>query len=301
MVTSSKVHVIMGYRCEVYLNHQQQTPGDILLFTMSQYITLPSNSSMQYFPQNTLTSFNTKLAKAIIHDDSKWEVALAEISFPKSWINVIDGENEIYVEQNSQLKSLTIPVKRYSNNYEFYHAISECLAADYKLGIVVYFIEKTGHMVFESSKGSVVYISGKLALQVGFESDVVLAYKPDIHSALISKHYKFLKHGTRIKPPNPVNVNIGHDILYIYTDCIEQQLVGDVQAQLLRNVCVNNFNSIPIQTSSFESPHYIPVARRDFDTIRINIRDETGRKVPFQFGRVVVKLHFRLRRQSFFQ
>ena len=61
-------------------------------------------------------------------------------------------------------------------------------------------------------------------------------------------------------------------------------------------MCVNNFDSIPMQTTLFESPHYIPVGRRDFDTIGINIRDETGRKVPFQFGCVVVKLHFRLRR-----
>ena len=78
---------------------------------MSQYITLPSNSSMRYFPQNTLTSFNTKLAKSIISDDSNWEVALAEISFPKSWINVIDGENEIYVEDNHHIRCLTIPVE----------------------------------------------------------------------------------------------------------------------------------------------------------------------------------------------
>ena len=191
-------------------------------------------------------------------------------------------------------------MKQYSNNYKFYHAINECFASNYELGIAVYFIEKTGHIVFESSKGGVVYLSGKLALQIGFESDVVLAYKPDIHSALISKHHKFLQHGNRIKPINPVNVNIGYDILYIYTDCIEQQLVGDVQAQLLQNVCVNNFNSIPMQTTSFESPHYIPVTRRDFDTIDINIRDETGRKVPFQFGHVVVKLYFRLRRQTLF-
>ena len=255
---------------------------------------------MQYFPQNTLTSFNTKLAKAIIPDDNKWEVALVEISFPKSWINVLEGENEIYIEQNLKVKYLTIPVKQYSNNYEFYHAIDECFASNHELGIAVYFIEKTGHIVFESSKGGVVYLSGKLALQIGFESDVVLAYKPDICSALISKHHKFLRHGNRIKLINLVNVNIGYDILYIYTDCIEQQLVGDVQAQLLRNVCVNNFDSIPMQTTSFESPHYIPVARRDFDTIDINIRDETGRKVPFQFGHIVVKLHFRLRRQTLF-
>ena len=55
-----------------------------------------------------------------------------------------------------------------------------------------------------------------------------------------------------------------------------------------------------IQTSSFESLHYIPVTRRDFDTIEIDIRDDTGRKLPFQFGHVVVKLHFRLKRQTLF-
>ena len=68
---------------------------------MSQYITLPSNSSLQYFPQNSLTQFKTKLAKQIIHDESKCEVALAEISFPKTWVNVQPDENEIYVENNS--------------------------------------------------------------------------------------------------------------------------------------------------------------------------------------------------------
>ena len=64
--------------------------------------------------------------------------------------------------------------------------------------------------------------------------------------------------------------------------------------------CVNNTDPISIQTTSFESPHYIPVSQRDFDTMQINMRDETGRKVPFQFGWVVVKLPFRLRRQSLF-
>ena len=95
-----------------------------------------------------------------------------------------------------------------------------------------------------------------------------------------------LIYGKRIKPPNPVNVNLGYDILYIYTDCFEQQLVGDVQAQLLRNVCVKNADPISIQTTSFEFPHYIPLSQRDFDIIEINIRDETGRNVQFQFGQL---------------
>ena len=34
-----------------------------------------------------------------------------------------------------------------------------------------------------------------------------------------------------------------------------------------------------IQTTSFESLHYIPVTRRDFGTIEIDIRDDTRKKI----------------------
>ena len=60
-------------------------------------------------------------------------------------------------------------------------------------------LKKTRHIIFESLKGSVVYLSGKLSLQIGFESDMVLAYKTDIKSALITKYHKLLRHGNRIK------------------------------------------------------------------------------------------------------
>ena len=85
-------------------------------------------------------------------------------------------------------------------------------------------------MVFESPKQTVIFLSGKLTLQVGFESNVVLACRMDIPSKLIAKHHKVLTFVKRIQAPNPVNVNLGFDILYIYTDCVEQQIVGDVQA-----------------------------------------------------------------------
>ena len=51
-------------------------------------------------------------------------------------------------------------------------------------------IERTGHIIFETTKGNVLFLSGKLALQIGFESDIVSASKPDIPSTLISRHHK---------------------------------------------------------------------------------------------------------------
>ena len=51
------------------------------------YLTLPSNSSEEYFPDNTKTEFTTKLASTI-ELTNEWEVGLAEIMFPRSWYTV---------------------------------------------------------------------------------------------------------------------------------------------------------------------------------------------------------------------
>jgi len=53
---------------------------------------LPSNSSMDYFPENTTTSFITELPHAV-HLHGEWEVALSEIQFPCNFLHVRHGEN----------------------------------------------------------------------------------------------------------------------------------------------------------------------------------------------------------------
>ena len=59
------------------------------------YITLPSNSSMKHFPENTQSSYRTKLSAPLILSGDDWEVGLSEIFIPKSWYN-IDGHNNAY-------------------------------------------------------------------------------------------------------------------------------------------------------------------------------------------------------------
>src|SRR3989442_8374501 len=51
------------------------------------YLTLPSNSSQQFFPGNTLTEFTTKLPSTI-ELTNQCEVGLAEIMFPRSWYTI---------------------------------------------------------------------------------------------------------------------------------------------------------------------------------------------------------------------
>ena len=51
------------------------------------YLTLPSNSSMKYYPDNTLTHYTTRL-QLPMELSGDWEVALTEITFPKSWFTI---------------------------------------------------------------------------------------------------------------------------------------------------------------------------------------------------------------------
>jgi hypothetical protein len=51
------------------------------------YLTLPSNSSMNYFPNNTLTHYTKKLPK-IMELDGTWEIGLAEIQYKEAWLKV---------------------------------------------------------------------------------------------------------------------------------------------------------------------------------------------------------------------
>ena len=54
------------------------------------YVTLPSNSSIEYYPDNTVARYTTKLANKI-EVAGDWEVGLAEISMPSTVDNVVQG------------------------------------------------------------------------------------------------------------------------------------------------------------------------------------------------------------------
>ena len=62
------------------------------------YVTLSSNNSMQYFPDNKTSNFVMKLSKTL-QLDGEWEVGLAVIDYPHTWYNTRAGKNseEIYV------------------------------------------------------------------------------------------------------------------------------------------------------------------------------------------------------------
>ena len=87
--------------------------------------------------------------------------------------------------------------------------------------------------------------------------------------------------------------------LYIYCDIIQTQFVGDALVPLLRIVPVEGQDGQRV-SKSFVRPQYVPVCRKQFETVEVNIKRDTGEPVPFGFGRVLLTLHFRQSRPLYF-
>jgi len=75
---------------------------------------------------------------------------------------------------------------------------------------------------------------------------------------------------------------------HIYSDIVEPQLAGDTVAPLLRIINTNIKEYVASNVHIFENPHYVPVQRKQFDQIIIDLRDSTGNPLPFQYGSVRV-------------
>ena len=102
-----------------------------------------------------------------------------------------------------------------------------------------------------------------------------------------------------IEADDVVNLTQGFDTLYLYTDIVESRIVGDTLAPLLRALPISGRHGDRVSTR-FTNVHYVPLLRSNFNSIEVDIRNDMGRRVPFEYGRVTVTLHFRRRKPGLF-
>ena len=80
--------------------------------------------------------------------------------------------------------------------------------------------------------------------------------------------------------------------IYINSDLIQTQFVGDTRANVLRIIAPQQEKG-HVETFNFAPIFYFPLRVVKFNSVEINITGDTGRLVPFDGGVVVVVLHLR--------
>ena len=112
--------------------------------------------------------------------------------------------------------------------------------------------------------------------------------------ALLGFKERIIKGRDRVTGEYPFDVKNSFYSLFIYTDIIEPQVVGDTYAKLLQ-VTPAPQRTNTIISHTFNPVQYVPLERNYFETTDISIRNSAGDLVPFTTGLSMVKLHFRPR------
>lgn len=251
------------------------------------YVTLPSNSSLSYFPDNKTCRYTTKLHSALSLNED-YEVGLAEIQFQNTWYNVGEdnnwlvfytyGETEVLDTAVPLSYRVSIPTGYYFTGEELCDTINSVLPDHINDKIGFYYKKRSRRCYVVIRERVEVVISCHLAMILGFEREC------RITETTLS--------------PLPVDVHMHFHTFYVYTDIIQYQHVGDATVPLLRTIAVKPNKRHENIVNTYVAPHYIPLKIFNFETIDIILTTETGEVVPFERGKVIVKLHFRERSSS---
>ena len=104
---------------------------------------------------------------------------------------------------------------------------------------------------------------------------------------------------------NPLIVSSFHpflprklQIIGVHCDLIESQMVSSSYQQILRFVPVERKNDSVSQTNTFLNPLYVPLRKKNFDSIQIRLLDLDLTRVPFEGGVVIACVHFRKKQKN---
>ena len=258
------------------------------------YLTLPSNSSMEFFPNNRLNNFTTRLHSQIdLGQAGTWEVGLCEISYPHNWHNVLDPlfKREVITTEEDWCMILcqdrTKPSEAKSHylqpgHYKKVSEICDIYRDRLKHHCKINWDAKLSNVHVTLKNNHILKLSENMSVALGL---------PEVMVAPQDRKSTFK--GQRVADVMP-------DIksLYVYCDLIKDQYVGDSRVPLLRIVAVRGGHGDYV-TKTYSNIQYLPTKGGQVQTVEIDIRDDTGRPIPFQPGRVIATLHLRRARSHY--
>ena len=255
------------------------------------YLTLPSDSSAAFFPENTTACFVTKLPERI-KLDGDYEIGLTELIHPKNLINFYNSDENYWVGfasddegkvswKNNFIWKVYVDSGFYQNETEFADRLTR----------------KTADAILSHARDKTLKITFKydaFTCKFSFEQNSDLTW-PILYMSKDLKEFVGItdrRHGlSNVTGTENFHLSQTLDLIYVYCNLVSHQYVGDIKAPLLRVV---DFKGNHI----FSNPYYVPLALHEFDCLEINLRTALGKPFPFTFGRSVAIVHIRKRHEG---
>ena len=240
------------------------------------YLTLPSNASMDVFPDNKTTGYRVQLPQNI-DLEGDWEVGLYSVTYPHAWymLETIPGSHYAYYGMpKGFFYGLSFEYGHYTAMKDLLKAINTALVATGEVG--------------DNIKLTYSTFTKKVSFQIKNKYELAL-YRPVSVIMGFGNEEPIIEKTTTA--PYMADLTVVSTI-YLYCDIVEPQIVGDVNAQLLQIIPVEGTFGDTI-TKTFINTQYVPIRTKSFGNVEILLRTDTGDPVPFERGKVVTTLHFR--------
>lgn len=217
------------------------------------YITLPSNSSMQTFPDNKTCCFTTQLPRTI-DLSGEWEVAIVEIQYPLTYLkNIIKTPPEIPKKESRFSTVIKDPPV---NN------ATETLRKNLVASPIVNRQAVTVPQVVGGKKVNVTAVVSHIVQPCPKTEESIR----ETTTSLMSVY---------------CDIIVPRIVGDVYAPLLRV-------LQLRQN---GEYGHTEVKT--FSPAHYFPLLLSSFRTIEISIRDDQGRAIPFDHGTLTVTLHLR--------
>ncbi len=282
-------------------------------------VTLPSNACPNLFPTNRPQSYKTRLAIPLeLH--GQWQVSIMEIQYPRDWFNLQKGAAIHFIEGlttetagkektgewfemynqavKERMKAKSVNVWHISINPGNYagpndlgeRIISKC-KSEYKISVQGDVLEEGNEypieFKYDAIEANSSFDAARLVMCFEKESPLLkmLGMVPKNDNPL----YAFGKLPMRsTKPPYMEPWSS----IYVYTDIIQPQLVGDSLVPLIGVVPVIG-KDVQVAHWTFNPPYYLPLSRSYISNIELELKTDSGELLPIQKGKVACRLHFR--------
>ena len=261
------------------------------------YLTLPNNSSLSYFPRNTTGHFITKLPQTQDFSDD-CEVGHAEIQFSNNYQNVANDRVWFEYEEprytvvtpsdgstGRDLKRVLVPNGLYETNGQFIDVLNDLVKSEITDDMFLYQERKRQTIKFKYNP----FTKRMTLFKYYAQSKVTLS---DGLMGILGISQSNLEGAGGFQADRVMDLDQHVKGIFVYSDLVQSRPVGDAVVPLLRTLP-------PVDKSKetvhylFEKPHYMPLARYQFDTVELLLTSDKGEPISFENGHTIATLHFR--------
>jgi len=231
---------------------------------------------MDIYPDNTAAQFTTKLPQRIERGEGNGNMSLKEISTPQSFINIECGVYKFQVRSNTERLELMLPRGLYKTRKLLLLKLNR-MAFKYNVAF---------HLLGQGSNRKLKVIVGNTHTLRPNRAISSILRLGRLEGDYPQGEYEANQY---INLPRPLKVLN----LCVYCNTLENVIVGDFTALLLRIVEVGLDPRKQLMLTVINTTLFVPIQKKSFDTINVCFMTETGKPAPFGTGKSHVVLELK--------